>query len=621
MAAQMAAQLAAARGARGARGETAPPPDPPLHDYKAALSLCLDFLDAQKSGDLGLFLSRLKSDLTLSHVQDGSAVGRDLAGGCYGDSKADGHPPPPLAQQLSHARRKRRGARSGRGVLCGWGGGEADGGDCIRYEHAGLEHSGVRCPTIPHSPSPSPSPELETTGLKQRAVDLLKWGVDWLLMAEMGRGGVTCSNGEWTGCSWWTWAGAVPGLTSPSLYSPLSLRSSPELETTGLKQRAVDLLKWGVDWLLMADLGRGCVVAQVGDSAAQNSCWQRPEDDSTARPVYTVVGANGPGAAVLADMSAAFAAGEMPLLLVRMSLSLSVGLRYAVCLIWGEEGLRAAVLTDMSAAFAAGEVPWLLPPRMYSTSLTPDMPPCCGATPPFPTPASFPLCDPTTFAPRPLLPTNTPAAHVFGEFSPGYAALLRDHTTIPNSCYFPLCAPTSIPSLALPSFQTSLTSSHVFGEFDPGYAASLRDHATMLFELATTATSTDDTALPGTLPYQPPPSSLPEFHDELLWAAAWLWRTTMSDPLHQFLLKPQHASLSYTLAFTHANKAAGAAVLLATFVLGPMEEEDEATTEASGADVIFRFQKLVEASICASTADVPSRTSADTLAQNMPKTQ
>ncbi|CAI7913189.1 unnamed protein product, partial [Closterium sp. NIES-53] len=84
---------------------------------------------------------------------------------------------------------------------------------------------------------------------------------------------------------------------------------------------------------------------------------------------------------------------------------------------------------------------------------------------------------------------------------------------------------------------------------------------------------------------------------------------------------PQHASLSYTLAFTHANKAAGAAVLLATFVLGPMEEEDEATTQASGADVIFRFQKLVEASICASTADVPSRTSADTLAQNMPKTQ
>ncbi|CAI7800126.1 unnamed protein product [Closterium sp. NIES-53] len=85
----------------------------------------------------------------------------------------------------------------------------------------------------------------------------------------------------------------------------------PELETRGLKQRAVDLLKWGVDWLLMADLGRGCVVAQVGDSAAQNSCWQRPEDDSTARPVYTVVGANGPGAAVLADMAAAFAAGEI----------------------------------------------------------------------------------------------------------------------------------------------------------------------------------------------------------------------------------------------------------------------------------------------------------------------
>ncbi|CAI5487169.1 unnamed protein product, partial [Closterium sp. Naga37s-1] len=246
----------------------------------------------------------------------------------------------------------------------------------------------------------------------------------------------------------------------------------PELEATGLKQRAVDLLKWGVDWLLMADLGRGCVVAQVGDSAAQNQCWQRPEDDSAARPVYTVVGANGPGAAVLADMAAAFAAA-----------------------------------------------------------------------------------------------------------------------------------------------------SHVFGEFDPGYAASLRDHATMLFELATTATSTDDAALQGTLPYQPPPSSSPDFHDELLWAAAWLWRTTMSDRLHQYLLKPQHASLPYSLAFTHANKAAGAAVLLATFVLGPMEEEDEATTQASGADVIFRFQKLMEASICASTADVPSRTSAETLAQNMPKTQ
>ncbi|CAI7913195.1 unnamed protein product [Closterium sp. NIES-53] len=177
----------------GGNGQ-APPPDPPLHDYKAALNLCLDFFDAQKSGDLGL--TPHPPWRNSSHVQDGSA---------------------------------------------------------------------------------------------------------------------------WTGCSWWTWAGAVPGLTSPphpstlppSLYFPLSLRSSPELETRGLKQRAVDLLKWGVDWLLMADLGRGCVVAQVGDSAAQNSCWQRPEDDSTARPVYTVVGANGPGAAVLADMAAAFAAGEI----------------------------------------------------------------------------------------------------------------------------------------------------------------------------------------------------------------------------------------------------------------------------------------------------------------------
>ncbi|CAI5506658.1 unnamed protein product, partial [Closterium sp. Naga37s-1] len=322
----------------------------------AALSMCLDFLDAQKSGDPGL--TPHPPWRNSSHMQDGSAVGRDLAGGYYVD-----------------------------------GGG------------------------------------VKQTGVTAFAMSMLAWSI---------------------------------------------VEFDPELESTGLKQRAVDLLKWGVDWLLMADLGRGCVVAQVGDSAAQNSCWQRPEDDSAARPVYTVVGANGPGAAVLADMSAAFAAA-----------------------------------------------------------------------------------------------------------------------------------------------------SHVFGEFDPGYAASLRDHATMLFELATTATSTDDAALPGTLPYQPPPSpsSSPDFQDELLWAAAWLWRTTMSDPLHQYLLKPQHASLPYTLAFTHANKAAGAAVLLATFVLGPMEEEDEATTQAAGADVIFRFQKLVEASICASTADVPSRTSADTLAQNMPKTQ
>ncbi|CAI5930123.1 unnamed protein product [Closterium sp. NIES-65] len=297
-------------------------------------------------------------------------------------------------------------------------------------------------------------PELESSGLKQRAVDLLKWGVDWLLMANHER--------------------ADPGRGC--------------VVVIWVKQRAVDLLKWGVDWLLMADLGRGCVVAQVGDSAAQDSCWQRPEDDSAARPVYTVVGANGPGAAVLADMSAAFAAAcSMPAL--------------------GGRGAMGSDTTDPLAT--AGE--------MRITSCLGRMrPTCCGTThrghsphfrsphlgvkpricclaagrrnaPPFPTPASFPFCDPH-FRPSPPSPHQHPIRTRTRRVKPGYAALLQDHATIPNSCYSPPLCPNFRSSHSPPSEPAS----HVFGEFDPGYAASLRDHATMLFELATTATSTDE---------------------------------------------------------------------------------------------------------------------------------
>ncbi|GJP33461.1 hypothetical protein CLOM_g17999 [Closterium sp. NIES-68] len=340
-------------GSGSARGGQAPPPAPPLHDYKAALKLSLDFFDAQKSGDLSQ--TPHPPWRNSSHLTDGKEAGRDLAGGYY-----------------------------------------VDGG--------GVKH----------------------TGKMAFAMSMLAWSI---------------------------------------------VEYDAELDTTGFKQRAIDLLKWGADWLLKADVGRGCVVAQVGDSAAQNECWQRPEDDSAARPVYTVVGGEGPGAEVLGDLAAAFAAA-----------------------------------------------------------------------------------------------------------------------------------------------------SHVFGEFDPGYAALLRDHASMLFTVASSTATTDDTAPPGAQPYHPSSQSSPDFHDELLWAAAWLWRTTMSDPLHQYLLKPQLASLPYSLSFTHANKSAGAAVLLASFVLGPMEEEDERTTQAYGADVIFRFQKLVEASMCSSVADAPSTTTAETLARNMPRT-
>ncbi|XP_057973735.1 endoglucanase 9-like [Malania oleifera] len=76
-------------------------------------------------------------------------------------------------------------------------------------------------------------------------------------------------------------------------------------------QHTQDAIKWGTDYLLKcATTTPGKLYVQVGDPNKDHSCWQRPEDMSPDRPVYSVSTAN-PGSDVAGETAAALAAASI----------------------------------------------------------------------------------------------------------------------------------------------------------------------------------------------------------------------------------------------------------------------------------------------------------------------
>lgn len=76
------------------------------------------------------------------------------------------------------------------------------------------------------------------------------------------------------------------------------------------RDRAVDALKWGTDWLLRAHASPNELYVQMGNGATDHACWTRPEDMTMARPSYKVDSSK-PGSDVAAEAAAAMAAASI----------------------------------------------------------------------------------------------------------------------------------------------------------------------------------------------------------------------------------------------------------------------------------------------------------------------
>ncbi|XP_057972930.1 endoglucanase 9-like [Malania oleifera] len=74
---------------------------------------------------------------------------------------------------------------------------------------------------------------------------------------------------------------------------------------------AREAIRWATDYLLKcATASPGKLYVQVGNPYVDHSCWQRPEDMSSNRPVYSVSASN-PGSDVAGETAAAMAAASM----------------------------------------------------------------------------------------------------------------------------------------------------------------------------------------------------------------------------------------------------------------------------------------------------------------------
>ncbi|XP_078172584.1 endoglucanase 11-like [Carex rostrata] len=82
---------------------------------------------------------------------------------------------------------------------------------------------------------------------------------------------------------------------------------------SGQLSEASAAVKWGSDYLLKAATQTpGKLYVGVGDPNSDHSCWERPEDMDTPRPVFSVSPSN-PGSDVAAETAAALAASALVL--------------------------------------------------------------------------------------------------------------------------------------------------------------------------------------------------------------------------------------------------------------------------------------------------------------------
>ncbi|KAN0041255.1 hypothetical protein ACTFIV_003792 [Dictyostelium citrinum] len=82
------------------------------------------------------------------------------------------------------------------------------------------------------------------------------------------------------------------------------------IESCGLTDLYLNVLKWGTDYILACHLSDNVFVAQVGDGNVDHSVWQPPEFINYVRPVY-LINSSYPGTELAMEAASALAAASM----------------------------------------------------------------------------------------------------------------------------------------------------------------------------------------------------------------------------------------------------------------------------------------------------------------------
>ncbi|KAM9978659.1 hypothetical protein ACTFIY_012397 [Dictyostelium cf. discoideum] len=85
---------------------------------------------------------------------------------------------------------------------------------------------------------------------------------------------------------------------------------SSNIESCGLTDLYLNVLKWGTDYILASHLSDNVLVAQVGDGNVDHSVWQPPEFINYVRPVFLINSSN-PGTELAMEAASALAAASI----------------------------------------------------------------------------------------------------------------------------------------------------------------------------------------------------------------------------------------------------------------------------------------------------------------------
>eukprot|EP00897_Mesotaenium_endlicherianum_P009458 jgi/Mesen1/8540/ME000484S07929 len=136
--------------------------------------------------------------------------------------------------------------------------------------------------------------------------------------------------------------------------------------------------------------------------------------------------------------------------------------------------------------------------------------------------------------------------------------------------------------------------SMVFKSSDAAYSSALLTHAKQLFDFANKYRGDYSVSIPDVQVYY---KSWSGYNDELVWAAAWLFRATGDATYLNFVLSNE-ASLTGTAAqvmFTWDNKFAGAQILLANVLL----KKEYDTSNGATTGLLQKFKASADAYVCA----------------------
>ncbi|CAM6084216.1 unnamed protein product [Calypogeia fissa] len=127
----------------------------------------------------------------------------------------------------------------------------------------------------------------------------------------------------------------------------------------------------------------------------------------------------------------------------------------------------------------------------------------------------------------------------------------------------------------------------VFKSSDPGYSSTLLNAAMQLFDFADTYRGN----FSGACPFY---CSHSGYHDELLWASAWLYKAAQMDKYLEYVINNQY-SIGSVSEFSWENKVAGVHVLLSKIYF-------------SGEDRLSRYKQLADGFFCYILPSSPLRT-------------